>query len=180
MTIMVPLCERCDRAQDIHGEAGRNGWDHDFAPITLVEHGRRQRVADRRTQALWYAWGREDCGDRRLRDASGERVLAFDFADFAARECERYVREESCHLAPVQDQHERFVAALTPGSRFVCEATGDVFRVDAYMANANETFATVVDGPHGCPSTVPVGGRITFTPKVLAGYRLAAVEAVRS
>lgn len=177
MTMMTPWCERCTRTADMHHDD--DGCDG-FVPMTVVEHNRRQRIADRRTQALWYAWGREDCGDRRLREATGERVLAMDFADFAAHECELYVRERSCMLASIGDQYGRFVAAVTAGSRFVSEATGDVYRVDAYMGNANETFATVVDGPHGCPSSAPIGSRITFTPNVLASYRLATVEAVRS
>jgi hypothetical protein len=170
---MVPFCERCNRAQDIHGEPGDgHGWDHPFAPITLVEHERRQRIADRHTQALWYAWGREDAGDRRLREANGNRVLAMDFARFASRECEKYVREETCHLACIGDQYDRFVGAITPSSRFVSESTGDTFAVLAYNAAANEVFTQVVDGPHGVPSSLPVGSRVSWTPNVLAGYRL--------
>jgi hypothetical protein len=165
----VPYCETCERPADVHGAA-----DHPFAPMTLRQHLAAQRVNDRRTAALYYAWGREDCGDRRLRAADSYRVLALDFAAFAAEECRRYVDERSSWLANVADQHERFAAAITPGSRFVSDATGDVFEVAAYLPIANEVFATVVDGPHGCPSTVPIGGRISFTPNVLAGYRLTA------
>lgn len=176
MTMMTPWCERCTRAADLHhDDDGCAG----FAPMMLVEHNRRQRVADRRTQALWYVWGREDAGDRRLRDASSDRVLAFDFADFAARECERYVREDTCWLANIADQYRRFVATLERDSVFVCDATGDAYRVDSYVAVANVVFCTVVPGPHGAIGAEPVGGRVSFTPNVLAGYRLLEPTADR-
>jgi len=180
-SMLVPFCETCNRPGDIHGEPGDGrGWDHDFAPITLVEHNRRQRVHERRLASLWHSWGCEDAGDRRLRDITGDRVLALELAGFAAGEAEDYVRERSCFLSSVGDQRERYIAALTPGSRFVSTATGDTYEVLNYNGEVHKVDCRVVDGVHGCPSTLPLGYTFVIAPETLAGrdYRLALVEAV--
>jgi hypothetical protein len=133
----------------------------------------RARVDQRRCQALWWAWGREDAGDRRLRDASGERVLAFDFADFAAAECLAYVREDVCSLDNIGGQYGRYVAAVTPGSQFrhiggSAGGTGDVYAVLNYNGTIHKVDCRVVeggtDGGH-----LPVGYTFTLTPEQLAG-----------
>jgi len=139
-----------------------------------MENERTTRGEERNQQALWYAWGREDAGDRRLRDASHYRIVAIDFADFAADEADAYDRQQRTMLSCIVDQYDRYVNAVTAGSRFTSDVTGDVWHVDAYLAIANESHCTLVGGPHGVPSTLPIGSRITFTPNVLAGYRLLA------
>jgi hypothetical protein len=137
--------------------------------MTTLAH-RTQRGRERYSQALAYAWGRDDAGDRRLRELRDGSDHAF--ATYAANLADAYDRELTTSLANIADQYRAFVAAHTPGSRFVVDATGDVFEVLTYVAGT--TFAVVVDGPHGCPSTLPVGERVAFTPNVLAGYRLVA------
>jgi hypothetical protein len=126
-----------------------------------------QAAHERHREALWYAWGREDAGDRRLRDASTSRVLALTFADFAATEAQAYASERVSSLAPVHDQYERFVTALTIGTRRVNENTGDVIEVVAYDGNANHVHCRIIDGPHGVPS-VPKGFTFVTNPAHLA------------
>jgi len=144
--------------------------------------GELRRVEDRRTQALWYVWGREDAGDARLRDATSARILPWDFATFAAAECEAYVREDACWLGPIADQYNRYVAAVTPGSRVrhigrgVSDGTGDVYAVLNYNGTVHLVDCRVVvggtDGGH-----LPVGYTFTLTPEQLAGRDYQMVPA---
>jgi hypothetical protein len=145
-----------------------------------VHHEHTKRGEERYMQALWYAWGREDAGDRRLREASGERVLAMDFAAFAADEADAYDREQRTMLGPIQDQYDRFLAVITPGRRFVIEATGDVYEVVHYNSVVNLVDVRVVDGPHGVPNSVPIGTAVAIHPTVLASHRLVAQTEVES
>jgi len=136
--------------------------------------GELRRIEDRKLQALWYAWGREDAGDRRLRDATSARVLPFDFAAFAAAECEAYVREDVCSLDNIGGQYGRYVAAITRGSQFrhigrgSAGGTGDVYQVLHYNGTIHKVDCRVVvggtDGGH-----LPVGYTFTLTPEQLAG-----------
>jgi hypothetical protein len=87
----------------------------------LFEHGmlmftRLSARADaRHSAALWYAWGRQDAGDRATRDrrAGWEIATDFAFAAFAACEAEAFERQYVCSLAPIHSQYARFVGALS-------------------------------------------------------------------
>jgi len=64
-------------------------------------------------QALWYAWGRDDAGDHALRGDSRYYLgNDFAFAQYAAIECESYVRQHRTSLSNIGDQYRAFVASL--------------------------------------------------------------------
>lgn len=67
-------------------------------------------------QALWYVWGREDAGDRRLRDMlGGQRVAAFEFAEYAGQEADAFVREEKSFLPSIHDLYDAFLRRVRRG-----------------------------------------------------------------
>jgi hypothetical protein len=99
---------------------------------------------DRRLMALYYAWGREDAGDRRLRDLSQNRVLALDFAAFAADEAGAFAREKTSSLSAVQDQYARYIAARTVGARLIDQDTGDEIEIIAYDDETNHVDAHTI------------------------------------
>jgi hypothetical protein len=142
-----------------------------------LTEGERQRIHDRREGALWYAWGREDAGDRRLRDVENATTtagpypcLAIAFAQFAAAQCEDYVREQVSSLAPIQGQHDRYVAALTPGTQLRCNATGDVYQVVNYNATIHKVDVRVILSPGGqSGGSLGVGYTFTLSPEQVAG-----------
>jgi len=68
-------------------------------------------AAIRRAQAAAYAWGREDAGDRRIRECTFS--TDWHFATYAGDEAESYYRGERGSLSSIQDQYARFVAWLT-------------------------------------------------------------------
>jgi len=137
--------------------------------------GELRRIEDRKQQALWYVWGREDAGDTRLRDATSARILPWDFATFAAAECEAYVREDACWLGPISDQYDRYVAAVTPGSQFrhidgPAGGTYDVYEVLNYNGTVHLVDCRVVVSAAGdSGGSLPVGYTFTLTPEQLAG-----------
>lgn len=112
--LTAPTCRTCHREWDIHGTKGDlNGWDHDFEPMSWREWRAHNRGQERITQAMYYAWGREDQGDRRLRDVRFvDSVLAMDFAYWAGAEALAYAEERSGSLNCVQDQYDRWVAGV--------------------------------------------------------------------
>lgn len=74
-----------------------------------------QRAQRQHTAALWYAWGREDAGNRELRDHPEHRgrCLALTFAEYAALEAERFETGRTHSLSPVQDQYLHFLRSLS-------------------------------------------------------------------
>lgn len=60
-------------------------------------------------QALWYAWGREDAGDRRLRDSDHNQVMAFRFADYCKEQAQIFQSQRRTFLPSVQTQYQEFL-----------------------------------------------------------------------
>lgn len=72
------------------------------------------RARDRYDQSLWYAWGRDDAGDKSLSDLPSVHYLGndFAFAKYAALCAERFETQEAFMLHNIGDQYGEFVTFL--------------------------------------------------------------------
>lgn len=81
---------------------------------TFMSSRLSKRATERYQYALWYAWGRDDAGDHRIRSMPTIGMgTDFAFAQFCATEAEDYEQQRSCSLRPIHDQYKRFVAVMT-------------------------------------------------------------------
>ena len=63
-------------------------------------------------KALWYEFGRQDAGDRRLKRRLTGHYLTddFAFADYVAFQVERQWHGDLTYVPPIADMHDQFLA----------------------------------------------------------------------
>jgi len=113
---MLTAFARCERGTVFPSERTSKMTDTRY----VQRSERTSRGNERHAMALAYVWGREDAGDRRLRDTEqgSDRYNPsdFSFANFAANEADAYQREQRTSLENIRDQYERFLATRTVDS----------------------------------------------------------------
>lgn len=108
--------------QGSHTDMSTTTTQHDLSDIfgpdgtTVYVTRLCEDAHQRHDHALWYAWGRDDAGDRTLRRLLPEMHYLgndFAFAVFVGVRAEQFRRQHTYCLSSIGEQYREFVAFLT-------------------------------------------------------------------